>query len=82
MQPQKAGWALVVDYMTVSPITFKKHWTKKEIIEVFNKSRTARESGLEYPLCSLSSERFDRILGDIVKLVLNANKSVERDGTT
>jgi hypothetical protein len=76
------GWALVVDFMTVSPLTFKKHWTKKEVIAVFNGSKTARRAGLEYPLSSLSSKRFDRILREIVKLVLNANKSVERDRAT
>jgi len=73
------GWALVVDLMTVSPLTFKKRWTKKEVIAVFNGSQTARRAGLEYPLSSLSSKRFDRILGDIVELVQDANKSVERD---
>ena len=65
--------------MTVSPLTFKKRWTKREVIAVFNKSKTAREAGLEYPLTSLSSKRFDRIVREIVKLILNANKSVERD---
>jgi hypothetical protein len=73
------GWALFVDFMTVSPLTFKKRWTKKEVIAVFNGSKTARRAGLEYSLSSLSSKRFDRILCDIVKLVQDANMSVERD---
>ncbi len=76
------GWSLVVDYMTVSPLTSKKHWTKKEVIAVFNGSKTAMGAGLEYPLSSLSSKRFDRILREIVTLVLNADKSVERDRAT
>jgi hypothetical protein len=76
------GWTLVVDFMTVFPLASKKHWTKKEVIAVFNGSKTARRAGLEYPLSSLSSKRFDRILREIVKLVLNANKSVERDRAT
>jgi hypothetical protein len=76
------GWTLVVDYMTVSPLTSKKHWTKKEVIAVFNGSKTARRAGLEYPLSSLSSKRFDRILRDIVELVQDANKSVEKDRAT
>jgi hypothetical protein len=74
------GWVLVVDHMTVSPVTFKKQWTKKEVIAVFNKSKTAREAGLEYPLSSLSSKRFDRILGEIVSLILNANKAMNPIG--
>jgi len=65
--------------MTVSPLTFKKRWTKKEVIGIFNGSKTAKRAGMEYPLSSLSSKRFDRIFGDIVKLVQDANKSVMRD---
>jgi hypothetical protein len=61
--------------MTVSSLTFKKQWTKKEVIAVFNKSKTAREACLEYPLSSLSSKRFDRIFGEIVSLILNVNKA-------
>jgi hypothetical protein len=70
------GWVLDIDHMIVSPLTFEKSWTKKKVIEVFNRSKTARQAGLEYPARSLSSKRFDRIVGEIVKLILNA-KSVE-----
>jgi len=72
------GWVLVIDHMMVSPLTFKKSWTKKEVIELFNKSKTAKQAGLEYPARSLSSKRFDRIAGEIVKLILNANKPLQR----
>jgi hypothetical protein len=74
------GWVLDVDHMIVSPLTFKKSWTKKEVIEVFNGSKTARQAGLEYPTTSLSSKRFDRIVREIVKLILSANKSLNRIG--
>jgi hypothetical protein len=74
------GWVVDIEHMIVSPLTFKKHWTKKEVIELFNKSKTAREAGLEYPLSSLSSKRFDRILGEIVSLILNANKAMNPTG--
>lgn len=70
------GWVLNIDHMVVSPLTRKKSWAKKEVIELFNRSKTAREAGLEYPERSLSSKRFDRILGEMVKLILNANKSL------
>jgi hypothetical protein len=72
------GWVLHTDFMTVSPLTFKKHWTKKEVIEVFNKSETAKQAGLEYPVRSISSKRFDQIAGEIVKLALIANKQLCR----
>ncbi len=74
------GWVLNIDPIIVSPLTFKKSWTKKEVIEVFNKSKTARQAGLEYPTTSLSSKRFDRIVREIVKLILSANKSLNRIG--
>lgn len=74
------GWVLDVDHMIVSPLTFKKSWTKKEVIELFNGSKTARQAGLEYPTTSLSSKRFDRIVREIVKLILSANKSLNRIG--
>ena len=74
------GWVLDVDHMVVSPLTFKKSWTKKEVIEVFNRSKTARQAGYEYPTTSLSSKRFDRIVRDIVKLILSANKLLNRIG--
>jgi hypothetical protein len=72
------GWVLHTDLMVVSPLTFKKRWTKKEVIELFNKSKTAKQADLEYPLKSLSSRRFDRILGEVVKLILSANKPLQR----
>ena len=60
------GWVLDTDCMIVSPLTVKKVWTKKEVIAMFNKSKTAREQGLKYPARSLSSKRFDRIIVEIV----------------
>jgi hypothetical protein len=73
------GWVLDIDHMIVSPLTFKKHWTKKEVIELFNKSKTARQAGVEYPATSLSSKRFDRILREIVKQIRNANRRSKMD---
>ena len=72
------GWVLHTDLMVISPLTLKKRWTKKEVVEVFNKSKTAKEAGLEYSLKSLSAKRFDRIAREIVKLALSANKPLQR----
>lgn len=74
------GCVLNINPMIVSPLTFKKSWTKKEVIEVFNESKTAGQAGLEYPTSSLSYKRFDRIVREIVKLILSANKSLNRIG--
>ena len=76
------GWELDTDHMIVSPFTFKKSWTKKEVIEMFNKSKTASQAGLEYPARSLSSKKFDRIIGEIVKLILIANKPLQIAGAS
>ena len=71
-------WVLHTDLMIVSPLTFKKRWTKKEIIEPFNNSKTAKDAGLNYPVKSLSSKRFDRVAGEIAKLALKADKRLDR----
>jgi len=73
------GWVVIIDHMIVSPLTFKKHWTKKEVIELFNKSKTARQAGVEYPATSLSSKRFERILGEIIKQIRNADRRSKID---
>jgi hypothetical protein len=73
------GWVVDIEHMIVSPLTFKKHWTKKEVIELFNKSKTARQAGVEYPATSLSSKRFDRILGEIVKQIRYADRRSKMD---
>jgi hypothetical protein len=73
------GWVVDVEHMIVSPLTFKKHWTKKEVIELFNKSKTARQARMEYPAASLSSKRFDQISGEIVKDILNADRRSKMD---
>ena len=70
-------WVFVVDYLTVSPLTIKKRWTKKDAIILFNKSKTAQEAGLEYPTSSLSSKRFDKFISELVDLILEANRSVK-----
>ena len=72
------GWALDIDRMIVSPFIGKKSWTKKEVIELFNKSKTARQVDLEYPARSLSSKRFDRIIDEIVEQIVIANKIFKR----
>lgn len=72
------GWVLSIDNMTVSPFTFKKSWTKKEIIKLFNESKTAKRADLEYSFRSLSAKRLDRILCDIVNLILQANKPLQQ----
>ncbi len=63
------GWSFTVDHMTISPITFKKKWTKKEVIALFNNSETAKMKNKEYSTKSISAKRFDRIVSELVDLI-------------
>jgi hypothetical protein len=72
------GWAFHTTYMVISPLTIKKRWTKKEVIDMFNRSITARQVGLEYAAKSLSSKRLDQIIKEIAALIKKANKAIHR----
>ncbi len=43
------GWSFHSDLMIVSPLTFKKRWTKSAVIRLFNESENARRIGSAYP---------------------------------
>lgn len=64
------GWAFVPKHMLVSPLTFKKQWTKKELISIFNSRKNSSSEAAQYSEKSLSSKRFERIFADIVELLL------------
>ena len=72
------GWAFHTGYMVISPLTFKKTWTKKEVIDMFNGSNTARQAGMEYAAKSLSSKRLGQIVKEIAALIRKANKMIHR----
>jgi hypothetical protein len=63
------GWSLAVDHMVISPLTFKKKWTKKEIITLFNNSEMAKKTSKEYSFKSISAKRFDRIVLELVDMI-------------
>ncbi len=71
------GWVLYTDLMVVSPLAFEKVWTKKKVIDLFNKSQAAKKLEYEYPMKSISSKRFDRIFNEIVLLIKKANDSIQ-----
>lgn len=71
------GWVLHTDHMIISPFTFKRRWTKKEIIAMFNNSDAARRLGERYSTKSLSSKRLDRIVAEIVALIARANQRTD-----
>jgi len=62
------GWAFWPDQMAISPLTFKKKWFKKEVIELFN-NRINTSENVRYSSKSLSTKRFDRIFKELVELL-------------
>jgi hypothetical protein len=57
------------DKIYLAPGFFPKKWTKKRVIELYNNSSNAKESESNYPLKSLSSKKFSRIIGEICELL-------------
>ena len=57
------------DKTYLTPGFFPKKWTKKRVIELYNNSSNAKKSSSSYPLKSLSSKKFSRIIGDICELL-------------
>ena len=41
------GWAFYPKQYVISPLVMKKHWTKKEIIQLYNNSKTIKDKGIE-----------------------------------
>lgn len=68
------GWALYVfpDGEILTPIAFKKRWTKREVIQTYNQRQNKSQDDTPYSEKSLSSKRFDRIVLEIAELLLRA----------
>lgn len=64
------NWMFSPKHMMVSPLTFRKHWTKKEIIAAYNGRKNSSDDVKLYSEKSLSTKRFDKVFGDIVDLLL------------
>lgn len=63
------GWSLYTPKMLISPLTIKKRWTKREIIELFNERENWElADGKMYSERSLSAKRLDKIIFDLVDL--------------
>jgi hypothetical protein len=62
------GWSFHSDLMIVSPLSFKKRWTKSAVIRLFNESENARRIGVAYPEMSLSGKSVSRIITDVAAL--------------
>ena len=61
------AWSYHPEMDIISPLNFKKRWTKKEIINFYNKFA---EPGKEYVGKSLSAKRLSKIIEEIAELAL------------
>ena len=60
------------EQVALTPGFMQRKWTKKNIIELYNQSETAKETNVQYSLNSLSSKRLSTVVADICNL-LNQN---------
>ena len=63
------GWGFSAKHMVISPLTIKKKWFKREVIDLYNKRKNSSKQGKEYSIKSISSKRFDKIFTEIVDLL-------------
>lgn len=70
-------WMFLLQHSTLSPLSLKNRWTKKEVIALFNGSDAAKKLGEQYSERSLSAKRFDRIFTEIVELIRIANSTAD-----
>jgi hypothetical protein len=63
------GWGLYTEHMVLTPLVFKKRWTKREIIKLFNERKNKNETSELYSEKSISSKRLERIVENLVALL-------------
>lgn len=69
-------WIFTPSFPALSPMSGRKRWRKKDIIELFNNSRLAQKAKLSYSIKGLSAKRLDKIINDIVELIGTANQQI------
>ena len=75
------GWAFHAELMIVSPLTFKKRWTKSAVIRLFNESENARRIGGAYRETSLSGRTLTRIIADVAAVAAYGKRNRPRQRT-
>lgn len=59
----------VPDFYAVSPGFIHKRWTKKRMIDLYNQSVNARETGVTYSDRSLGNKTLARVTADLCALI-------------
>jgi hypothetical protein len=62
------GWSFNTHHMIISPLTLKKSWTKKEIINLYNNSNDIINI---YSEKSISNKRYYEVFDDLVDLIMD-----------
>ena len=63
------NWTFYPEEMLLSPLNFKKRWTKLQLIRLVNtRSNKSNPDELPYSEKSLTAKRFDRIFQDLVAM--------------
>ncbi len=60
------GWAFFQKEYVISPLVIKKQWTKKELIQLYNNSKTIRDKALEPLEEKILNKTFKQIFEFIV----------------
>ncbi|MDJ0915091.1 MAG: hypothetical protein QNI95_16075 [Desulfobacterales bacterium] len=57
------------EHTALMPGFLNKKWTKKQIIELYNRNLVPEDNDIEYSLKSISSKKVSRIVGEICELL-------------
>ena len=69
------GFSFYPEHNAFSPLTLKKRWTKAAIIELYNDSKGLERP--EYPITSLGNKSLEKVVTDIVELLVTSNRSAK-----
>ena len=70
------GWSVHMfeESIVVSPLVWKKTWTKLELIRLCNERRNRPLDEKPYPETSLGSKKLSRIISDLARRLLEAER--------
>ena len=71
-------WYMPEDMILCPGMTIYNKWTKKNIINLFNKSSNAKELGIEYPLKSIQNKKVATIIKEISALINKSNSKFNK----
>lgn len=71
-------WYMPEEMILTPGITIYNKWTKKNIINLFNKSSNAKELGIEYPLKSIQNKKVSPTIKEICALINKSNSKFNK----